>query len=64
MFLAGEPPEVQGAALAQMVATFLMGHRIKGDSRSTLEMQESILAQLMKTVRDIVLIHEAKGTEQ
>jgi hypothetical protein len=57
-FLSSEEPEVQGCALADMVATFLRGHRIFGDDRSEREMREEVFAQWIKTVRDLLLLYD------
>lgn len=55
--LAGEDPEVQGAALAEMMATFLRGHRIVDGSADENEMRETMLTQWLKTVRELLLLH-------
>jgi hypothetical protein len=55
---AGEDPDCIGAALAETMATFLRNHRIVGDPRGEHEMREAILEQWLKTVRDLVLIHD------
>lgn len=55
---AGEDPDAVGAALASTMATFLRGHRIVDDPRGEYEMREAILEQWIKTVRDLVLIHD------
>lgn len=54
----GEEAEVVGAALAQMMAIFLRDHRIAGDTRSEREMRNEIFDQWIKTVRDLLLVHE------
>jgi hypothetical protein len=56
--LAREQPEIQGAALADMMAEFLLGHRILGDDRSEREMREEVFAQWIKTVRDLLLLYD------
>jgi hypothetical protein len=55
--LAGEDPEVIGAALAEMMATFLRGHQIVGDTSNEHDMRETMLTQWVKTVRELMLIH-------
>jgi hypothetical protein len=55
--LSGEDPEVQGAALAEMMVTFIRGHRIVGDSSCEHDMHETILTHWIKTVRELLLIH-------
>ena len=56
--LSGEEPEVQGCALADMMATFLRGHRIFGDDRSEREMREEMFAQWIETVRNLLLLYD------
>jgi hypothetical protein len=55
---AGEHPDAIGAALAETMATYLRNHRIQGDDRSEREMREEIFQQWIKTVRDLLLIHD------
>jgi len=54
----GEEPEVVGAALAEVMATFLTGHRLAGDPRSEREMREVVFQQWITTVRDLLLIYD------
>ena len=58
VIFAGEEPEVVGAALAETMANFLRGHRLKGEDRSEREMREIILQDWIKTVRDLLLIYD------
>jgi hypothetical protein len=58
VLFSGEEPEVVGAALAEMMSLFLRNHRIVGDERSEREMRHEIFDQWIKTVRDLLLIHE------
>ena len=60
MVFSDEEPEVVGAAMAHLMATFLMGHRIVADPPALTEheMREAILEQWLKTVRDLVLIQD------
>jgi hypothetical protein len=55
---AGEDPDCIGAALADVMATFLRNHKMIGDPRGEREMREAILEQWVKTVRDLVLIYD------
>lgn len=61
MVLRGEGPGVQGAALADLMSTFLRGHRIPGDREAEIEMREAMLEQWCRTVRQLVELHEAEG---
>jgi hypothetical protein len=56
----GEEPEVIGAAMAELMATFLRSHKIVSDDPplNEHEMREQILTQWLQTVRDLVLIHD------
>jgi len=54
----GEDPLCVGAALAEVMATFLRHHKIVDDPRGEHEMREVILDQWVKTVRDLVLIYD------
>jgi hypothetical protein len=49
--LAGLPPQVQGAALADLLATWLAGHEP--------ELREALLDLHIHTVRELVPINEA-----
>lgn len=49
--LAYKGPDVQGAVLAELLATWLAGHRR--------DMRDEILANLLQTVNDLLPIHEA-----
>jgi hypothetical protein len=62
VLLADEQPEIQGAALAEMMAIFLRGHRLVDDPRSEHEMRNVVFEQWIKTVRDLVLIHDKSQT--
>jgi hypothetical protein len=49
--LAGRKPRVQGAALADLVATWLKGHVIEDDPQATAELRKTLLVAHMKFVR-------------
>jgi hypothetical protein len=56
--LAGQPPPVQGAVLADLLATWLAGHR--GTTiTSTDEMREELLRLHLETVRALVPVNAA-----
>jgi hypothetical protein len=58
VIFAGEDPDAVGAALAETMAIFLRNHRIPGDERSERAMRECVFALWIKTVRDLLLIHD------
>jgi hypothetical protein len=55
--LQGKPPQVQGAALADLLAMWLAGHLILGDPKKTKRLREGMIAEHMKTVRDLIEIN-------
>src|SRR5262245_46031556 len=56
--LAGKPPEVQGAALADLVATFLAGHMVAGDPEATAKLREELLTTHIEIVRQLIPVNE------
>ena len=52
--LAGRPPQVQGAALADLLAAWLAGHVKVGDPEETRLLREDMLEAHMTTVRMLV----------
>lgn len=54
--LAGKPPEVVGAVLGDLVATFIVGHHV--DAR------EEILRLHVELVRDLIPINEQETWHQ
>jgi hypothetical protein len=56
--LRDEEPQVQGAALAEMMRMFLMGHRIPNDPRFEREMRDAVFEQWIDTVRKLLLIYD------
>ena len=61
--LAGEPPEMQGAALADLLSTWLAGHHVAGDADATRNLRAELLAKHCQTVRELVPIEaERIGT--
>jgi hypothetical protein len=56
--LAREEPEIQGAALADMMAEFLRGHRVFGDDRGERELQEEVFRHWIETVRTLMLLYD------
>jgi hypothetical protein len=55
--LSGQPPEVQGAALADLLATWLAGHVVEGDAAATSTLREEMLAEHMHIVRQLIPIN-------
>lgn len=53
--LAGKPPEVQGAVLADLTAMWIAGHRSPGDREMQFAMREALLELHMEGVRDLIL---------
>ncbi len=58
--LAGNPPRAQGAALADLLATWLAGHIILGDPRETDALRERLLISHIKYVRALTAINAAE----
>jgi hypothetical protein len=62
--LAGHPPDVQGAALAELLATWLAGHWIPESAADTHELRESLLVTHLSMVRKLTSVNAALlGTE-
>jgi hypothetical protein len=57
-FFLGKPHEVQGAALADMVATWLARY-VRGDPKATESFRKDVLALHVETVRRLVPHYEA-----
>jgi hypothetical protein len=57
--LAGRPPEIQSAILADLLATFLAGHIVRGNPAATNDIREKILASHVGLVRELVPINAA-----
>lgn len=55
--LAGRPPSVQGAALADLTAIWLAGHLIESDANATRAMRKRILDGHTAKVRELVPIN-------
>lgn len=61
MVLGGEHPSVQGAALVELVATFVQGHRISGDHEAEHAMRAEVLAHLCEAVWQLVALADSEG---
>jgi hypothetical protein len=55
--LAGVPPEIQGAALADLLATWLAAHHVAGDEDATRTMRAELLAMHCGAVRELVPVN-------
>lgn len=55
--LAGKPAEVQGAALADLLAMWLAGHIMPDDPEGTRELRETILAGHIDAVRELIPVN-------
>ncbi len=55
--LAGRPPQLQGAVLADLLATWLAGHIIAGDPKSTRALHERLLKAHLAVVRELIPIN-------
>jgi hypothetical protein len=54
----GQPKEIQGAALADLVATWLAGY-VRSDPKATESYRKDILALHVETVRRLVPTYDA-----
>jgi hypothetical protein len=62
--LAGNSPDVQGAALAELLAIWLAGHWIPLSSTDTNELRESLLVTHLCLVRNLMSVNASiLGTE-
>lgn len=55
--LAGRAPEVQGAILADLLAIWLAGHQVAGDSEATRKLRGAMLAMHLMAVEQLVPIN-------
>jgi hypothetical protein len=55
--LAGQPPELQGAVLADCLAIWLAGHHVAGDAEATQRMRAELLAMHCAAVRQLTAIN-------
>jgi hypothetical protein len=66
--LAGKPPEIQGAALADLLATWLAGHVWTDDDgidqRETARRREELLNMHIRLVRALVAIEHKRCTDR
>jgi len=55
--LHGNPPGVQGAVLAELVARFVAGHFHEDGKEASAKVRRSVIADFVKLVRGLVLFH-------
>lgn len=55
--MAGQPSEIQGAALAELLSIWLAGHIIQGDPAKTDALRESLLEMHIGVVRELVPVN-------
>lgn len=62
--LAGRSPEVQGCILADLLAIWLAGHQVEGDSDATRKLRGEVLATHLLGVEGLVAANaKILGTE-
>jgi hypothetical protein len=54
--LAGKAPEVQGAALADLLAIWLAGHHVEGNANATRKMRADLMAMHCFEVRRLTAV--------
>lgn len=52
--LRGKRPEIVGAALAELLATWVAGHFVPGSRGETIEIRASLLSQHLRAVAELV----------
>lgn len=57
--LRGHPPELQGAVLADLTATWLAGFGVEGDAQATARLREDLLGLHLETIRRLIPVNEA-----
>ena len=55
--LHGHTPEIQGAVLAELLATWLSGHVVPGDRMQTILLRGRLFHEHMKIVRDLTKLN-------
>jgi hypothetical protein len=55
--LHGHNPEIQGAVLAELLATWLAGHVVPGDRMQTILLRGRLFHEHMKMVRDLTKLN-------
>lgn len=62
--LAGHPAELQGAILADLLATWLAGHIVLNNKTATQKMRTGLLTLHLSSVRDLIPLCEAEILEK
>jgi hypothetical protein len=52
--LANNPPQIQSAVLADLLATWLGGHFVPGDRKETFALRKSLMHDHIKLVADLI----------
>jgi hypothetical protein len=55
--LADHPPDIQGAALADLLAIWLAGHHVEGDEAATGDLRAELLASHCALVRHLTTVN-------
>lgn len=58
--LAARPPQIQGAALADLLATWIAGHAIPGETIEIDALRERILELHIEMVRRLIILNAAR----
>jgi hypothetical protein len=61
--MAGKGPDVQSAALADLMAMWLAGHVVRGDPEATERLRKEILEPWLETVWQLVPLNYAANIE-
>lgn len=61
--MVGKSPEVQGAVLADLLATWLAGHIVRGDPKATKRLREFMLKQHIVAVRALIDLNYKMSVE-
>jgi hypothetical protein len=55
--LAGNPAEIQGAVLADLLAMWLAGHHVPGDQRATADLRREVLSVHLRALGELVPVN-------
>jgi hypothetical protein len=59
-FLAGNAPEVQSAALADLTAMWIAGHFVNNDRAGTQQLRQLLLHEHIKLIQQLIPLNEHK----
>jgi len=51
---AGHPPDIQGAAICDLIAIYLAGHIVPKNPEQTAKAREVVLQTMVRTVRELI----------